>query len=582
MLPNASNAMNPTKKSESPTVPAELSFMSLARMIWKRKLLIALAFVILAPVAYFAVKAIPPVYQAEAVILVDFQKISDRFVASTVNTDVSQRLAYIREQILSSDRLTSVLKDFNLIPAQQDRINAGDFAERVRKSITVAADKVPEGRSPSVIRLGFTGRDPEIAAAVANRLANLFIEENLRTREVVSEGTREFIDAQLQEAKQNLDNLESSLSQFKMQFNGELPEQAQQISGALGRLQMSMEANQDAIARANQVITTTEGAISVAEAELKLQHQAAQLRANAAQQTVAGVPINTGTPQQVAVVLAPRQSEIIARQLMELRSKYREGHPEIKRLQAVLEQTRKLEAEQPVRASSPATPSTPDAAAPAAPVENATSFAAEITRLDTESAEIRAKDRIASLHRQIEQAKKEIERRTADQDRLTKEMAAYQAHLERLPIREQQMARLSRDYQTSKGVYQALLDKKMAAEMATELERRQKSERFTLLEPAHVPKTPVSPNRSVFNAIGILAAFAVSMAIGILFEYQKGLLLGEWELPPTTVVLAQLPMISLSRRSGPFSFLRKSGGMAAAASAILICAAMGFYYFSRR
>src|SRR5262249_37805231 len=100
----------------------------------------------------------------------------------------------------------------------------------------------------------------------ANQLANLFIEENLRTRERQAEGTSEFIDSQLQEAKKMLDALEAKVSSYKLQHNGELPQQEHALIGTLNRLQVELQGNQDATNRAQQSKMMTQSALSVAEA----------------------------------------------------------------------------------------------------------------------------------------------------------------------------------------------------------------------------------------------------------------------------------------------------------------------------
>ena len=54
-----------------------------------------------------------------------------------------------------------------------------------------------------------------MVAQVANQLANLFIEENLRAREDQAEGTSEFIALQVADAKKKLDTLETAIREYK-------------------------------------------------------------------------------------------------------------------------------------------------------------------------------------------------------------------------------------------------------------------------------------------------------------------------------------------------------------------------------
>ena len=59
----------------------------------------------------------------------------------------------------------------------------------------------------------------------------------------------------------------------------------------------------------------------------------------------------------------------------------------------------------------------------------------------------------------------------------------YQARLNQEPVREQQLADLTRGYDQSKANYDDLLKKKNESEMATSMERLQQGERFRVLDP---------------------------------------------------------------------------------------------------
>jgi uncharacterized protein involved in exopolysaccharide biosynthesis len=112
--------------------------------------------------------------------------------------------------------------------------------------------------------------------------------------------------------------------------------------------------------------------------------------------------------------------------------------------------------------------------------------------------------------------------------------------LERLPVREQELASLTRDYENSRQNYRSLLDKRTSAEMASEMERRQQAERFRILDPAHVPTKPVKPNRPLFYAGGAVTGLIVGVFAGALLELRKNLVLGDWELPADMAVLGRV------------------------------------------
>jgi hypothetical protein len=154
------------------------------------------------------------------------------------------------------------------------------------------------------------------------------------------------------------------------------------------------------------------------------------------------------------------------------------------------------------------------------------------------------------------------------------------------------MARVTRDYEISKSNYRSLLDKKLSAEMSTDMERRQKSERFTVIDPARVPEKPFKPNRPLFWALGVAAGLLFGMVAGFGMELRRNVVLGEWELPPEVAVLGRLPYIDMTARhvssgSGNLRSLlaNRKIRLAFVSSAIfslLGIAAVGFYLFRSR
>jgi hypothetical protein len=81
------------------------------------------------------------------------------------------------------------------------------------------------------------------------------------------------------------------------------------------------------------------------------------------------------------------------------------------------------------------------------------------------------------------------------------------------------------------------------------MERWQKSERFTLADPARVPDAPFKPNRTMLRGGGSLAGLALGILLALLLELRKNAILGEWELPAGVVVLGRLPSMQISARN---------------------------------
>ncbi len=520
-----------TGVDESSTPQPAFSPLSIVRAVWKRKVpILAIWFVLLA-LTFAVVSRLPAVYMSEAVILVDSQKIPEKFVEATVASDLEDRIAAIREQLLSSGALKKIIDDFGLYQKQRANHFEEEILEMMRNDISITLQPVSgNNKRPGAFRIGYQGPDPVLVTRVANRLTDLYVDQNLRTREGQAEGTSDFLDGQLREAKTRLDDLESSVSAYKLRFNGELPEQQQSLQGTLARLQVELEANRDAINRTQQNKVILSSNLNALEASLVSQRRALEPAAGGFAQSETVAPQAGPTPR--------RSSELLQDQLDRLRTRYNDGHPDVIRLRDELEKVR--HAEEQAAGAAPSTPASAGTAVPRvrrpAPVVDSAETA-------------RTREQVAGLRAQLTVTDKELEERNAQQRRILSDIANYQSRIERLPVREQQMSQLTRDYEMSKENYKSLMDKKMAAGMALDMERRQKSERFTVLDRAKVPEKPIKPKRPMLYGGGAGASLVVALLLGFVMELRKNVFLGEWELPPDTTILARLPYIEVSASS---------------------------------
>ncbi len=485
------------------SVHPEISPLSLARTLWKSKTLIGLIWIFLCLLSGAAVYMIPPEYRAEAVILVDGQKIPERYVASTANADVQDRLATISQQILATDHLQKIIDAYHLYERERARLPQEEIIETMRKDIKIVLERGWSQERPGAFRISYQGRDPFTVAEVANQIGNLFIEENLRTRENHAEGTSEFIEDQLQEAKKALSALEGQVEEYKLKHKGELPEQESSLAGALSRAQVELQSNQDAIAQAEQSKTMLSTSLSMAESTAQVLERAA-----------------ARSPSPVAPAAgATSSSAALQAQLDALRLRYTAQHPDVQRLEKLLGQARQAEAA--TRQDNPAAP------------------APEPVLGDL----LQQRERIASLRTEHGLASHELDLRTAARKNILKTIAALESRMDALPVREHELTALSRDYEIAKANYKSLLDKRIAANMATALEHRQQGERFTMIDPAQPPSKPFSPDRLAWLSLAAMLSLAIAVVAGMAREMQRNVLLGEWELPPEIPILGRITAI---------------------------------------
>ena len=102
-------------------------------MLWKKRWMVVAVWIVLLAVVGGVVYELPAIYTAEATVLVDSQKIPERYVNSSVNSDVGDRLATINQQIMSTARLLKIIETFDLYKDERKTLNQEEIIEQIRR-----------------------------------------------------------------------------------------------------------------------------------------------------------------------------------------------------------------------------------------------------------------------------------------------------------------------------------------------------------------------------------------------------------------------------------------------------------------
>jgi polysaccharide biosynthesis transport protein len=393
---------------------------------------------------------LPNIYEATTTILVNPQQVPEKYVSPAVNSDPSSRLNTITQQVLSRTRLQEIIRKLDLYTERRQSLSQEEVIEEMRNDITV---HVKQGSGPelSTFTLTYRGKNPALVAQVANELATSFIRWNLTSRELQVTGTQDFLSSELEAAKQNLRQQEDKLRQFKMRHLGETPDQTVNNFQALASLRSALEANADAMNRLD---------------EQRI------LLTRLTEPSMVGAGPNVILTERERLELEKHQLETRREQLQEHHS---ERYPDVVRA------TRRLEEINAQLQSLPADVVVQD-------------------RREQSAASVR-----------LELVDREMKRRQNEQDQIQSQIAAYQRKVDAAPFREQQLVELTRNYDTSKQHYQALLDGTFNIGLAADLEQKQKAERFTVLDLAEVPQKPVQPRRNLLIPLSGLLALGLSI-----------------------------------------------------------------------
>jgi polysaccharide chain length determinant protein (PEP-CTERM system associated) len=458
------------------------------------------------------VRKLPNIYTSTTLIMVEPQDVPSEYVKATVTDKLENRLKAMNQEVLSRTRLEGIINDFQLFPEMRERKAPMERMVEVMRGKL----KVDVFANDNAFRISFEDRDPGTVQRVTARLAGLYIDENLRIREEHAAGTAEFLDGELAKSKKQLEDQEASIQQYKQKHMGELPEQRDSNMHALEGYRVQLQ--------------TTSTALSAAmERKVILDRQASETRSVRSQQaatTAAGQTI-TGSP-------SARLRQLEA-ELSDLRTRYTEQHPDVVQTQSQIERLRKEVAESP----SDPTGTTID---PLLPPE---------------------------LAQAIAQTNGEIKRLQLEEERMRTAIDVYQKRVENAFVREQELKDLSRDYDVTQVKYQHLLDKKLEAQLSQSLERRQKAERFRILDPANLPQAPTKPNRKLLFGAGALLSLGLGLGIPILMRQTDTSFRQAEEFTaaalPVLAVIPQLETPDVNRRLWRYRF-----SVVAASAAVLV------------
>jgi len=391
---------------------------------------------------------------------------------------VASRVSTITQQVLSRTSLVKVIDEFGLYQGMIKEDGYESAILNMRKNIQVET----KGRSRiEAFTISFAHNDPTTAMKVTSKLASKYIQENLKLREQFVEGASDFLETELRASRNELETKEYALGQFKKKYMGELPSQLEGNISTLDRLQAERVSNQESINTITNRLMLVDQAIHEYETS-------GSVSANAEINVSGG-----GRPGRPSIDPQMAQLRTLEQDLVRLSAEYTDVYPDVILLK---QQIGVLKAELRARTDM----SVEETDSP----ETIQIFDPYLKRLVKDRGELNFQ--IATLNKRM--------------NTIGTSMDMLQGRVDRTAAQEQALLSLNRDYANMQENYQDLLSKRLNARIAENLEKRQKGERFRILDPANLPNKPQGPQRMLI----VLAGLAVGLALG----YGLAFLIEQW------------------------------------------------------
>ena len=424
--------------------------------VWgrRRRLGILIFLGALVPTLSFVV-SLPDVYRASTTVLVERQQVPESVVRPAVTDELETRLHAISEEVLGRSKLSELVARFDPYPRLRGKLSPEALIEKMRRDISLdlkGVERTWERGATVAFALSYRGRDPQKVAQVTNALAALYVEQNLQAREQQAARTADFLKTQLDEMKKKLETQEGRIGEFKKRHSGELPQQVEANIAVLERLNAQLQLN--------------------SERQIRAMERRDRL---AGQPTDAGSPSLAGDPEDIQARIDKLNQE-----LAELHRQYTGNYPDVVRVEREIAGLKRRLAE---------TGSPPQGGAPAAGAAG-----------------------LKPPGGPLRQAEAEIAALKHEEDRLRQTIAAYERRIDSAPQRQQEFQELSRDYETTKELYDSLLKRHEESLVAESMEHGQATEQFRILDFAVPPRDPAAPNRFWLSLMGLIVSVGIAVA----------------------------------------------------------------------
>jgi polysaccharide chain length determinant protein (PEP-CTERM system associated) len=468
---------------------------------WRHRWVILVPLVVCALATFAWSRSLPNRYRSEAFVLIIPPQVPESLVRPTITESLQERLNLMRQQILSRTRLERIILEFNLYSKERQSLLMEQIVERMRVDIGVNVPKVGRREEPGHFVVSFDSESPQTAMVVAERLASLFIRENLQGRGIQADATSQFLQSQVDESLRRLQAHEARLEAFRRNNAGRLPEEVE------SNLQMMQSARQDLQAQTDGINRDRDRQITI---ERSIADEITLGPISAEKPAKGGVAVVQTAAQELAAANAA---------LATLQLRLEDDHPDVRiaRQQiAALEKKAEAEAlQQPLSDGLPAAP---------------------LNAADAERVR-----RVSNLRAEFDSLERGIQAKRAKAEKAQATIAEYRRRVETGPMLASQLSELMRDYSTLKATYEDLLRKTQAARLSANVEQRQAGEQFRIIDPARRPERPHSPNRVKMNLIGAIAGLGLGLVIVGLLEYRDTSLRTDEDV----LVALSLPVLAL-------------------------------------
>jgi len=526
-------------------------------IIRRRINIIIISALTLLVVSAIVVYTLPATYKSEGLILIESQEIPNDLVRTTVTSYADQRIAVIKQRIMTTSNVMEMVEKYGLYPKlTEKRLPASEYVSSFKENIMVEMLEANvtdprsgrNGLASIAFTVAFMDESPELAQKVSNELVSEFLNENIRARTVRATETKDFLEEEGNKFERKVQLLDKKIAEFKDENSDTLPELLPFNKEAVTRLK------QELLYYKNQTVTLQDQILTM---NLELVNIPIYVR-----------PYSDGYNR---VGASGQQPYTVAEQLFQVKAlystlsaKYSKNHPDVLQLErqiASLEGDLGSETVDADRITSELALATadlselkqrysalhPDVKTRSKQVDE---LEQQLSKIESKLESTKPKPVVQKkqlmnpvylqIQSKIDSSEREIKRIQSRQVEVKAQLADFEQRI----IQTYQVTRafndLTRDYANQLGKYRELRAKQLQAQLSQNLEFANKGETFTLIEPPQIPDKAEKPDRPKLLVLAVILSIGAGLGLGFLVELLFGGLRGYTQI---TRVLGTAPLV---------------------------------------
>ena len=453
------------------------------KIIRRRKWMIILPVIAVTAAVSWVVYRLPDLYESTTLIVVTPSTLPTTVVPTITEDSLTRQLTSIAQVVTSRSSLEPLVTKYNLYGAERGRGEAMEsIIFQLRKDIKVEVN-TSRNDITNGFNITFRGRDPRITQAVTQELASKYINEQTTNTVNSTTSAKQFIDQQVKQAKDELDEIDKRRLAFMQSNVGNLPSEGTPLLSQLGGLREQQKALMTEIGRLQDRRSSAVGQLAL------LKQQTTQLKEDAAETLTD--PKTTLAWSQLVSRKAALEGE-----LTRLRQELKEKHPDVIAKQKEVDQVKQ-------------------------DMDQMVAEWKEKIKEKQEKLDKRPDLGASGVEGEIKFTENEIKRQQKLLDDNEKQIAGILGRINLVPGAEVQLGAIERDYQTKKAAFDQLLLQQQKISLGAEAASQQQGEGIKVVDPANLPSQPVAPKRVMLSGIGLGVGLALGLLLTAIFEVPR-------------------------------------------------------------